>query len=134
MCDVQFVYVFDNGKIDYNECVQYNINENCLAVIKNQPTKCKYCKKGFTLNSQLNICESYKPSKCTSSDHFNSLIFFTSTIVSYALYYSQNGLGCSQCIKGFTSVYNDTKKISCTYSDSLMKFTENYSDNSHLSE
>jgi hypothetical protein len=126
-CNTNYAYNYkiDTNQIEYTKCIQHTTVENCYVAKEGSigsPSICVFCKKGYNMNKD-NVCELFKPSGCSSSEKFNIIEVYNKSVVRYFSYFSQNGLGCSECINTMKAVYRTSALVSCVLSSYI---EENY--------
>lgn len=122
-CQAGYSYSYNlTTGINYDECVSYTENPQCLAVHVSAAVKtCKSCKKGSFLNKDGN-CDLINPPRC-EYDRFKFNSVLPSKDLFGGIFDINDGVGCNQCVDGFAAVYAKNDDFVCTESLYLVSAT-----------
>ena len=126
-------YSMDRG-VHYDECIAFETNSDCFAVDNTDTNnlKCKFCKKGTTMNKD-GYCEAIQPPRC-ELEQFSFRTIYSRTNLATGLYLSSEGVGCLRCDDGFVGLYEGAKDTQvCTkspyHSNDMVTETSNFIQN-----
>ncbi len=127
--EASYLYV-DAVGVDYSTCLLFPKQPNCFAAEQvGEDLVCKFCEKGYSMNFD-GICEMLNPPKCNSSSF---KMEFKHYDINTALFLNPEGVGCTECHKGYTPIRIVRDTFACTTSPYITTTKEFLPDTKFIS-
>ena len=122
-CRSGHIYNYNTAKkfVDFTNCIVF-ADSNCFAAeMVDGVYKCRYCKKGFSMNLDK-VCEVINAPKCIVGQMNFKMDYeasFTNDQFNLGMYLTPKGAGCHKCFGGYIGLKSTTleQKFICTKSD-----------------